>query len=177
VSYSLARRLRHLRSDEPISGYSMELRIHACPDGRYVLEDRNGDGSRFGVDGTDGLLGALLPALVHNHVDYFASEKAGAEAAKVKSRTAEADREPESSAPFRLVGRPSDEPGAEHMLELRIHARPDGGYVVEDNNTDARRLRVEGFAAMLAALVPVLVRDRGEQHAAPETTTASEATV
>jgi hypothetical protein len=78
MPYEIVRRTKHLHDDNPVTGYSMDLRIHGRPDGGYVIKDLNSGEPRFRVDDFAAMVEALLPALVRNHIEYYASDGADA---------------------------------------------------------------------------------------------------
>jgi hypothetical protein len=156
---------------EPIPGYTLDFSIHARPDGSYRLKDRNvqdatGKGRVLAVGSLDALLAALLPTLARNHEEFYAAQAPPAPGDKQVGLPAD-ERHGLHSIVRRTVGRHTGEPIEGYTMDLRIHGRPDGRYVLKDRNVlndppKANVLVVEDFAELLEVFVSALVRNHQE---------------
>jgi hypothetical protein len=183
MAYEMVRRSVNPHG-EPIPGYTMDFAIHARPDGGYRLKDRNvkdatGKGRVLAVDGFADLLEALLPTLVRNHQDFYASQAEPVEGGKQVGLVAE---KRSGDEPYRIVrrsiSRHTGDPIDGFTMDLRIHGRPDGTYRLKDRNVEndppgANVLPVDSFAELLEVFVPALTRNHQEFFASQPTAAAA----
>jgi hypothetical protein len=77
MQYKLGRRYHKQMDGTPLpEGYTQDITIKALNGGKYMLSDKNSEtpgGLR--VDSLAELLGALVPAIVQNHHEFFGVEE------------------------------------------------------------------------------------------------------
>jgi hypothetical protein len=160
------RRTVSRKSRRPLTGYSLDLKLHGRADGTYNLRDHVGGLHALQCDDFADAIGAFTAALVRTHEAQFGKT--------MPTTSSEGGAPMPSQIVRRTIHKKTGEQQTGFSLYLQIHACPDGMYKLRDHNTDVPgNVRFTDLADFLGQVVPALVRTHDEFYAAKAPATAA----